>query len=357
MKATVLKPDQLTSAHLEAWSRWQCADETVDSPFFRPEYTQAVAAVRSDVLVAVLEEKGAVAGFFPFQRGFWGAGKPIGGRMTDFQGVIARPGLEWNAAELVRGCGLRAWDFDHLPASQQLFRSHHYATAESPYLDLGQGFDAYQAERSRSGSRVMQETLRKGRKMAREVGPLRFEEHATDPTVLQALMRWKSEQYVRTKVTNVFAFPWTRRLVEQVLGQSGELFAGVLSALYAGPHLVAVHLGLRSRGVLHWWFPTYNPSFSSYSPGLVLLVELSRTAAARGIRRIDLGKGESQLKRSFGSGVIPLAEGSVAVHGLTRLVRRSWHHTRRWLRSSSLRGITRWAGRWTRPVRGWLAFR
>lgn len=356
MKITIHKPDCLTPAHLEAWSRWQRADASVDSPFFRPEYTRAVAAVRSDVEVAILEDNGEPVGFFPFQRGRWGAGKPVGGRMTDFQGIVARSGLVWNADELVRSCGLTAWDFDHLMACQQPFRSHHYGTEESPYLDLSEGFDAYQTGHNEAGSLTLKTTMRKARKLAREVGPLRFEPHTTDPGVLEALIRWKSEQYRRTEATNIFAFPWTLRLLEQVLGQSGESFAGMLSALYAGPHLVAVHLGLRSYGVMNWWLSTYNQTFGPYSPGLVLLIEFSRAAQSLGIRRIDLGKGMMAYKRNLMSGSLAVSEGSVVVHPMLRLFRRKWHHTRRWLRTSPLRGATQLAGRWTRPVRGWLAF-
>jgi CelD/BcsL family acetyltransferase involved in cellulose biosynthesis len=356
MKIAVLSADQLTSDHVQAWSRWQRADAALDSPFFRPEYAQAVAAVRTDVKIAVLEEDGEPAGFFPFQHGRWGAGKPIGGRMTDFQGLVGRPGLTWDAEELVRGCGLAAWDFDHLVISQQSFRSHYYATAESPYLNLSGGFDAYQEERTRAGSLMVKQTLRKARKLEREVGTLRFEAHTTDKSVLAALIRWKSEQYLRTKATNVFAFSWTLQLLERVLDQSGEAFRGMMSALYAGPHLVAVHLGLRSHEVMNWWLPTYDRSFGQYSPGLVLLMEFSKAAQSLGIRRIDLGKGDMDYKSRLMSGASLVAEGSVAVQPFLRVLRRNWHRTRAWVRSSPLRGASRVVGRWTRPIRGWLAF-
>src|SRR5262249_27191551 len=174
-----LSADALTPAQVEAWSHLQRADPAVDSPFFRPEYTRAVAAVRGDVRVAVLEEGGETAGFFPFQRGLWGSGKPIGSRLTDFQGGVTRPGLAWGAAELVGGCGLATWDFDHLVASQQPFQPYQYRVDDSPYMDLSGGFAAYQAEREHAGSLLVAQTERKKRKLEREVGPLRFEVHTT----------------------------------------------------------------------------------------------------------------------------------------------------------------------------------
>jgi hypothetical protein len=69
-----------------------------------------------------------------------------------------------------------------------------------------------------------------------------------------------------------------------------------------------------------------------------------------------LGKGPMPYKFSFMSGSTPVAEGSVAVVPLVSTLRRSWHGTRAWLRTSPLRLPVRVAGRLTRPIRGWLAF-
>jgi CelD/BcsL family acetyltransferase involved in cellulose biosynthesis len=357
VKTVVLRADQLTAAHVEAWSRLQRADAAVDSPFMRPEFTQAVGAVRDDVEVAVLEQDGEPVGFFPFQRNRWNIGKPVGGRMSDFQGLVARQGLEWNAAELVRACGLAAWDFDHLVRSQRPFEPYHFRVGDAPFVDLSRGFDVYQAERRQAGSDKVRQTLRKARKMEREVGPLRFETHTSDPQVLGRLLEWKANQYRRTRVTNVFGFDWTVRLVEQVLRDPTEAFGGMLTALYAGDQLAAVELTLRSHGVIHGWFPAYDRSFSPYSPGMILMVELARVAPSLGIRRYDLGKGMTPYKASLMSGAAPLAEGCVALNPLVKLVRRGWDGTRSWIRSSPLRFPARVVGHVTRPLRGWLAFR
>jgi CelD/BcsL family acetyltransferase involved in cellulose biosynthesis len=357
MKITVLPVNRLSSQHLLAWDRWQRADKALDSPFFRPDFTQAVAAIRPGVAVAVLEEDGQLAGFFPFQRGRWGTGKPVGGRLSDFQGLVTRPGLSWSADELIRGCGLNVWDFDHLVAAQQPFQPYYFRTEDCAYIDLSNGFEGYQAERRLAGSTVVRRTLRSAFKLEREVGPIRFLPRITDPSVLAALVAWKSDQYRRTRATNVFAFPWARQLLEHVLGCSGEPFAGVLSALYAGDHLVAVHLGLYSYGVIHWWFPAYNRSFGEYSPGLVMLMELAKFARSLAIQRIDLGKVNLHYKTRCMSGTIRVAEGSVAVHPLVRAMRRGWHRTRAWLQTSPLGAPVRLAGGLTRPIRGWLALR
>jgi CelD/BcsL family acetyltransferase involved in cellulose biosynthesis len=360
MKIHVVPAKQLTPDLVTAWARLQQADPAVDSPYFRPEFTQAVASVCEGVEVAVLEEGGEAAGFFPFQRGRWNVGRPVGDPLSDFQGVVARKGLAWTAEELIGGCGLSAWHFGHLLASQQPFQPHHTSLAVSPYLDLSNGFDAYRAGRRPAGGKTITETLRKGRQLSREMGPVRFEAHTADKKVFATLLEWKTAQYLRTKSPNVLALGWPVRLLERILGEQGEAFAGMLSALYVGDWLIAIELAMRSYGVLHGWFPAYDQTFARYSPGHILMAELAKAAPSLGIRRFDLGKGGiggEQYKMSFASGVLSVAQGSVVRNRVVRVLRRGWQHTRAWARSSPLCGPARVVRRWLRPVGRWLATR
>jgi CelD/BcsL family acetyltransferase involved in cellulose biosynthesis len=355
MKITTLPAVELTPDLIARWGCWQRADPTLASAFFRPEFTQAVASVRSDVEVAVLEEEGEVAGFFPFQRGRWGIARPVGGRLCDFHGLVAKPGLAWDAEELIRGCGLRGWEFDHVPTSQRGFLPYGYATAHSPFLDLTDGFELYRKQKA--GSDLVQRGLRLGRKLAREVGPLQLDVQSSDPQVFAKLLQWKSAQYRRTRVTDVFSFRWVVQLLERLVRQRHEPFAGWLLALRAGEQLAAVQLMLRSHEVVHDWFSAYNRSLAHYSPGVVLSVEFARIAQRLGICHVDMGRGMTQFKRGMMTGVTELAEGCVAFDRTTRISRLGWHRARAWVRSSALGIPARLVARWTRPVRGWLAFR
>src|SRR5688572_30619461 len=92
-------------------SRWHDILEgtpQLAGPYFRPEFTAAVAAVRQGVEVAVIEDAGQVVGFFPFQRDRWNVAQPVGGRLSDYQGVIAGPEIRWQPAEIMSACRLSA---------------------------------------------------------------------------------------------------------------------------------------------------------------------------------------------------------------------------------------------------------
>ena len=352
MKITIVPAARLNPEHVDAWSQIQRISMELDSPYFRPEYTQAVAAIRNDVEVAVLEEHGEMVGFFPYQRARGNIAQPVGGRLSDFQGVIVRKDVNWDPLQLLQGCSLRAWHFDHMLTSQEPLRSHHRLVEDSPNADLSGGFGAYAMRHGGSEDSAFSNLRSKARKLQQTAGPLRFEADIKDQKVFDTLIEWKTQQYLRTGATNVFAFSWTRALLERILHCRGEEFSGMLSALYAGDQLVAAHFGMRSRGVLHFWFPSYDPAFAKFSPGGVRDLELMKFLAANGAWRLDFGKGMDQHKSYFMSAASQVAVGSVDLRPLTRTERREWHRACKLARESPLRRPARVLYR----IREWLAF-
>lgn len=333
----VVPAGDLTSAEATTWSQLQRADSAVDSPFFRPEYFAAVAAVRDDTEVTILERHGTPVGFFPFHRDRAGIGRALAYPMSDMNGIVAARGLEWTAEDLLRGSGLSTWRFDHLIASQLPFQHHHGWVDESPFMDLAGGYDAYQEQRIQAGSSQIKQGLRKARKLAREVGPLRFELHTPDQTVLERLIEWKRRQLAQAHQVDVLHWRWLRDLIDRVVQARTQAFTGLLSALYAGDSLVSVHLGIRSHQVLASWIPTYNPDFSGYSPGLILHVELARSAADEGVERIDLGRGANRLKTGLASGAVSVAVGAVELRHSHRWARKGWSGIRKLVYASPYR--------------------
>jgi CelD/BcsL family acetyltransferase involved in cellulose biosynthesis len=328
VKVFILQPGELDEAQLSRWRAMQSADPRLHNPFLSPEFALAVGRVRQTARVAVLDDAGEPIGFFPFERRTFGIGKPIGSGVSDCQALISSPGSEWDADDLLRACGLAAWEFDHLIAGQAWIAPEHQLHA-SPVIDLRRGFDAYVEERRQVSKSLVASTLRKARKLASEVGPLRLEEDVTDPGALRTLMRWKSSQYHRTGAADRFGIDWIVRLLEDLLAARGPGFTPSLTMLYAGDRAVAGHFGLRSPSVLSWWFPAYDEAFQRYSPGRYLLLRIAESAAAQGVGSIDLGRGVEEYKHRFASWEAYVAEGAVRRPGvvasareLTRLPRR-----------------------------------
>ena len=306
----------LDAALVDAWRAIQAANGAFESPYFAPEFTRAVGGVRDDVRVVVIENGGRPVGFFPHQRSLLGMGKPVGGPLSDFHGVIAGPGSEWDPDALLRAAGLSVWAFDHLAGDVRRFESRVTARAASPQIDLGAGYESYVQGRRKAGSDYIPKTEGLARKLGREFGSLEFTLHDPSPAPLEQLFRWKSEQYRRSGITDGFEAPWTRALLKRICAIQTADFAGVCSALRVDGRIVAVHMGMRSRSVLHYWFPAYDPEFAKFSTGIILLLRMAEAAAGAGLRTIDLGKGEAPYKQRLMTGAFELAEGAVELPSL-----------------------------------------
>lgn len=357
MNATVIRGCDLTDRHLGVWSEIQRSDPALSSPFFRPEFTRAVAAVRSDVYVAEITDNGQTVAFFPFCKGRMKIGRPVGQPLCDFQGIIGPVDAAWAETHLLGQCDLAAWEFDHLLCGQRLFETQQIATEESPFIDVSDGYAHYRAKRRGAGRRAFRRLEEKMRQMDREIGPLCVRSDVRDPALLELVMSWKSAQWRRTGKLDLFRLDWSRRLLELIFEQADDDFAGTLSVLYAGDTVAAAHMGMRSGTVLHWWFPTYNHTLAKYSPGLLLLLQLVSSAETLGIKRIDLGKGDESYKRRFMSGSEMVAVGRAERPSLAMYARRVGQIGVRVAKSMPLPRRVKGAARFVRLGRSWLKYR
>ena len=321
MEVRRIHAEELTSRHLAVWSDLQRTHAHLASPFFRPEFIQAVSAARGDVYVGVIQEGGRPVGFFPFQLEAPSIAGPVGDTMNDCHGVIAEPGLRFDVKTLLRSCELAIWDFHSVPRAQEPFEPFHRTALESPLLDLSGGYAAYLADKKGSTITTL---MRKARKIEREVGPLRFSADVEDEATLRRLMQWKSQQYERTGAQDLFAAGWPRRAVAWIFANRCDAFAGMLSVLHAGDQVVAMHFGIRSSRVWHWWFPVYDPRYAAYSPGLLLLLKMAESAESLGLDTIDLGCNENRIsyKHRLMNGSVPLWAGSVELSSRQTAARR-----------------------------------
>ena len=312
MQVRVVRPCELGDSERAAWRACQRTDQTLASPFLSPEFALAVDSARDDARVAVVDDLGdRGVGFFAFSIDDVGGGAPIGATICDAQAFVAQPAAEWDARELVRACGLQSWRFDHLVSTQAPFAPFHDALHASPVADLGEGHDAYlQAVRARSKD-VLAQTARRRRKLDREIGDVVFEWDDIDAATLDTLLTWKSAQYRETGVWDRFDQPWIVDVVRALASTRSEGLTGITATLRAGDELVAVHFGLLGHDRLAWWFPAYDPRFASYSPGLLLLLDLVADSAARGLRLVDLGRGEHHYKLRVATASYDVAEGVV----------------------------------------------
>ncbi|HET6214577.1 MAG TPA: GNAT family N-acetyltransferase, partial [Micromonosporaceae bacterium] len=306
----------------------------------------------------VLEDGGRIAGFFPYELRHRVVGKPIGYGISDCQGMVHEPGLDWDPMALLRACRLPVWEFDHLMADQAPFAPYHAQRATSPIMDLSGGYSAYVEGRMRAGD-VVRQALRKQRAMVRDLGPERFVWDDRDPPALAALRAWKSAQYARTQQYDRFHTPWIDRVLRDLAERPGPGCRVVVSTVYAGDRPVAAHLGLCSDSVLAYWFPAYDPDAAKYSAGVLLCLRMAEAAAGIGVGHVDLGKSYALYKERLSDTSLPVAEGRVGRSRSVTAARRAQSALSRSVRSGRIGAALRsgGTGRFLRGVRAKIAGR
>lgn len=357
MKISVVKAGELSASDVDRWRSLQDSNPDLGSPYFCPEYTQAVAAVRKDIYVGVLEQDGQVVGYFPHQRRRFGFAGPPGGGFCDLQGVVAAPTLRVDPVELIRGCGLVSWEFTDLLVSQSSFAAHHAQKEDNHYLDLEGGFDRYVAALKAAGSSQPSRIKTIKRKAAAAFPKVEFVPHVNDKKLLAQLLEWKSKQYREGGLRDVFSFPWTVELLHRILDIQTPSFAGIFSVLYFGDKIAAMHMGMRSRTIWHWWFPRHDRELDKHTPGIHLLISMMEAANGLGLKRIDLGSGDEEFKMRLRSGGVPVAGGRIELPSVAVNLLHFREATETWIRKSPLLGIARGPGRLLKRFERWNQFR
>jgi CelD/BcsL family acetyltransferase involved in cellulose biosynthesis len=291
VRVSLIHPSELGESEIAAWHSMQRATPSLDNPYLSPEFSMAVGRFRPDARVAILTEGQSITGFFPFEKRRLGIGVPICGWINPCHGMIHALGADWDARELLHGCGLSAWRFDCLIADQKPFAAYHSVIAQSAMIDLSGGHEAYYEKLRDNSPRFCTEIARRTRKLEREFGELRIVAGSPDISVLHSLLAWKSEQYRRTGHVDRFEQHWLVELLEVLLATRSTHLTGLLSSLYAGDQLVAAQFGLRTENLFVGWFTGYEASFGKYSPGLIHIKGLAQEMATAGIRTIDMGGG------------------------------------------------------------------
>lgn len=304
--ARVVKPSELTEDEISAWERFCAHIPSLSSPFLSLHYARAVAESGIDVRVCVLYHDGSICGFLPYQfRNHFSAwsksAEPVGGQMTDYFGLVAEPGLRVTSGQLLRLAQLSHLGFSHLDESQLEYG----LVAEQPRVGLRvrlqtgaeRPLDALLSERRK----YLKDTDRRARQLCNEVGPIRFtfDIQHNRSVLLTKLIDEKRSQYLRTNVPDPLRERWTHALLHALSEYRFKTCRGVLSAIWAGDHWVAIHFGILGSGVLQYWLPVYNPAFSKYAPGRLLIHHIIDSAHTASIHTIDRGEGDSSSKREL----------------------------------------------------------
>ena len=312
MEINVVAAQALSPAQVARWSHLQAARPELGSPFLSPQWARAVAAAQGDdnVRVAVLNEGAADVGFIPARVGRFTA-RPAGAPMCDYQGLVAQEGVAVDARRLVQAFGVQRFDYAEMLEQDAAFAPFARGRDLSHIVDVGRGYDAYEAERKAAGVGVLKDADRKRRKAAREVGEPVFSAFSRVQGDFDQVVAWKRAQFRATGQIDIFETPWTLRLLQDLFERREPDFGGVLFTLHFGDKLAAAHFHLHGADVVHAWFIAHDAAFERYSPGILLFQDILRWMDGAPYSRLDLGAGDYRFKRELANAGQGVTQGFV----------------------------------------------
>jgi CelD/BcsL family acetyltransferase involved in cellulose biosynthesis len=310
MEVSVCHPRELGPTECARWAELQAETGGLDNPFCSASFAKSVGEVDEPARVAVISDGPSIVGFLPFRPGRLGSGRPLAAGIAGCHPLLYRPGSGLSWREVLAGCHMTMWSFDNLvaPACPTVATT----TIPSHVIDLTDGYERYLAAAAVRSKRYFNWLRRKRQRIERELGEIRFTSGLDDPAGLDALIRWKSDQYRRSGRPDPFARPWVLALVHRLDDSRRPDCTGYLSVMRAGDHVLAVDFSLHSRSVYAGWFVSYNTEFAAYSPGAVRWLSVLEKAAALGLSTVDLGPGDQDYKLRMATGTTDLFRGHLA---------------------------------------------
>jgi CelD/BcsL family acetyltransferase involved in cellulose biosynthesis len=354
MKIHHLPARRLTDELASHWCEILRKTPQLAGPFFRPEFTVAVASVRDDVEVAVLEEGGEILGCFPYQRTRWNVAQPVGGPLAGFHGVIAEPEVYWLPGEILAACKLSAWEFNQQLAWQTPLAPYFSHRAASPVMDVSGGYELWLESRV-AASAPLAQTLDWVHQLHEQSHSLEFTWHTTDAAMFEQFLAWCLPANGKTGCDNLFRQQWVVALLEMLRQAEGPNLRGILSALRVDGRAVAIHFALQANSILHSWFAAHDPDQIAGRAGQILQLQIAQHAADHGVQRIHLGHGDRDYRQWFATDVIEVAAGCYDRRPFAAAIRKGWAATRDWVGSSTLRETAQLPTRLIGPLRHWLA--
>lgn len=320
MEVTVCHPRELGATECAQWGELQAGTISLANPFASATFAKAVGEVDERARVGVISAGPSIVGFLPFRPGRLGSGRPLGAGVAGCHPLLHRAGADLSWPDVLAGCQLTMWNFDNLVAPG--CPSPATTTIPSHVIDLTGGYDHYLSEAAVRSKRYFNWLRRKRQRIERELGEICFTSGVDDPAGMDALIRWKSDQYRRSGWRDPFARRWVLDLVRLLADSRSADCTGLLSVLRAGNHVLAVDFSLHSDSVYAGWFVSFNPEFAAYSPGAVRWLPVLEKAAALNLSTVDLGAGDQDYKRRMATGTSELFRGYLARPGPSAVAHR-----------------------------------
>lgn len=290
---SVASLDGITETEEALFCAFRTANPDLTSPYLSLDFLKTIAPHTPDGMLGRFHDGDEIVGFFAFQKRGQSL-QPAGAPLADYHAAVMKPGYSPDWALLLAAAGAKRLEFNGLIGAEGLDLAP--IVKHRQIADVKDGFEAWFASQKSRSPKYFKNLGRCTRNVAKDLPDLTFEWVDVSPALLDWVLNLKVDQYKRSGMHDVFSCGWTRDLLLALADhKSGSacLKAGVYRR---GEELVAAEICLLEGEDVHFWFPAYNPTYSRYSPGLLLTFDIIRHTANLGMKVYDFGSGGEAYK-------------------------------------------------------------
>ncbi len=298
----IFKADDLSAQDRALWIGL-LESGSYGSPLLHPDFACLVAACRRDVRIIKSRDAHGRSAFLAVHKRPFGVARPIGSTFSDYHALIAEPGFSAGLETCLSDTGIRSFHSFNLieaGASEAQGWSAVCKPEQNPQDDF-----------ARAHSKRAKQLRRLNRKLANEQGEVTLIMDDQRPGSFEALRGWKAGQFKASARHDVLKPAWAAQLLNTLRAGPGGQISGYLVSLNVDGNAIAAEFGPRWNGVFHPWLAAYDPEFSRYSPGHLLVHGLLGQMAQAGLDRYDLGPGDEAHKNLFANTNVGLTSGRI----------------------------------------------
>ncbi|WP_158807642.1 GNAT family N-acetyltransferase [Beijerinckia sp. L45] len=247
----------------------------------------------------------------------------LGGKDSNFNIGLLRPGQSWTAADLrlLLSRAARELGRDAPDAFLLVNQPYVWGATANPFMALphqaspSAAFGTALATRAeeffaKKLSKDSRKKLRKKESRLAEIGPLThlIASAQEREAVLDCFFAQRLERFRAQNIASDFDDPQMRAFIETASAEGQHGFGIELHALKAGERIVAVYGGAAHAGQWSGMFNSFDAAveIAKSSPGDLLLMKVIAAQCEAGLRAFDLGIGEARYKGTFCDEAIPL---------------------------------------------------
>ena len=173
-RSEIIETSRLDPSIRSAWNTLRANDPVYASPYFAPEFAEAVASVTRSARLLVVHDQGAPVAFLPFHQRFAGLCGPIGGHLNDIHGLINGRTFDPASANVLENAGLQMLSLRHAPIGRAALGAR-FGNVHAFYaMDLTGGYAAYEARRAPFAKSAFRALRTRSEKRSRNMATLRI---------------------------------------------------------------------------------------------------------------------------------------------------------------------------------------